>query len=122
MKPNSFWAASDKVVAVATAIVVVSLMSEPRAEAASQFKTLHRFTGGADGGNPHAGLIVDQAGNLYGTTWAGGNLSSCGGSGCGVVFELTPTSNGWKETVLHRGANPPEGRDNLGGGFYLSAD
>ena len=118
MTKKKFWVASGKVVAVATAIVVVSLMSVPRAGAATQFKTLHRFTGGADGGNPHAGLIVDQAGNLYGTTWAGGNLSFCGGSGCGVVFELTPTRHGgWKETVLHRfkggdtdGANPPEGR------------
>jgi uncharacterized repeat protein (TIGR03803 family) len=33
---------------------------------------LHSFTGGADGANPHAGLILDAAGSLYGTTTNGG--------------------------------------------------
>jgi uncharacterized repeat protein (TIGR03803 family) len=42
---------------------------------------------------------MDKSGNLYGTTIAGGT-SSCG---CGVVYKLTPGSNGkWKYTVLHR--------------------
>jgi uncharacterized repeat protein (TIGR03803 family) len=45
---------------------------------------LHSFTGGADGGQPTAGLIQDPAGNLYSTTSAGG------ASGDGVVFRLTP--------------------------------
>src|SRR5262249_19934486 len=39
---------------------------------------LHRFTGGADGANPNfgdPGLLRDAAGNLYGTTGAGGNLA-----------------------------------------------
>jgi uncharacterized repeat protein (TIGR03803 family) len=61
-------------------------------------------------------LILDTAGNVYGTTFGGGDLSACGGSGCGVVFELTPTSAGeWSETVLYRfrggrdGANPSGG-------------
>jgi uncharacterized repeat protein (TIGR03803 family) len=65
---------------------------------------LHAFTGGKDGEMPEAGLIFDQAGNLYSTTRSGGD-TSCGdwmGSGCGVVFELTPKSGGsWKEKVLH---------------------
>jgi len=61
---------------------------------------LHRFTlkGGV---NPFATLIIDDSGNLYGTTEAGGNLSLCG-SGCGVVFELTSGPNGgWREKVVH---------------------
>jgi uncharacterized repeat protein (TIGR03803 family) len=47
---------------------------------------LHRFTGGTDGANPLAGVILDAAGNLYGTTISGG-LSTCStlGTGCGVV-------------------------------------
>jgi len=62
---------------------------------------LHSFTGGADGGIPLAGLIFDAAGNLYGTTWEGAYYSSYCYGGCGVVFELTPGSNGWTESVLH---------------------
>jgi uncharacterized repeat protein (TIGR03803 family) len=53
---------------------------------------LYRFTGGADGGAPQAGVIRDLAGNLYGTTSQGG-ASIC----CGTVFKLDTTG---KETVL----------------------
>ena len=64
-------------------------------------KVLHHFTRGKDGANPFAGLIFDQAGNLYGTAMKGGNLSYCG-DGCGVVFKLTLGSDGtWRERVLH---------------------
>jgi len=58
---------------------------------------LYSFTGGADGGNPVAGLLRDSAGNLYGTTQLGGSTANCG-YGCGVVFKLDTANN---ETVLH---------------------
>ena len=59
---------------------------------------LHRFTGGTDGGSPYAGVILDAAGNLYGTTFYGG----VGVGYWGVVFELTRrASGGWSERVLH---------------------
>lgn len=65
-------------------------------------KVLHHFNGGKGGGYPQDRLIFDTAGNLYGTTWKGGNLSYCDGAGCGVVFKLAPNSKGgWNETVLH---------------------
>ena len=65
---------------------------------------LYRFTGGADGSNPPAGLISDAMGNLYGTTQYGGGSSNCiGGFGCGTVFKLTPIGSGtYAETVLYR--------------------
>jgi len=53
-----------------------------------------------DGAGPYASLIFDAEGNLYGTTIGGGN--QCGSSSCGTVYELTPTSSGWKEIVVHR--------------------
>jgi len=60
---------------------------------------LHNFAGDANGGFAAAGVVRDQAGNLYGTTIAGGS-AQCG---CGVVYKLAPAGNGkWKYTVLHR--------------------
>ncbi|MGO9540264.1 MAG: choice-of-anchor tandem repeat GloVer-containing protein [Terriglobales bacterium] len=53
---------------------------------------LYSFAGGADGANPFAGLIRDEAGNLYGTTSAGGS------SGSGTVFKVDPAGN---ETALY---------------------
>jgi uncharacterized repeat protein (TIGR03803 family) len=47
--------------------------------------TLYSFTGGADGANPFAGLVLDPSGNLWGVTTAGG-------SGYGTVFEITGVS------------------------------
>jgi uncharacterized repeat protein (TIGR03803 family) len=65
---------------------------------------LHLFSG-ADGAAPLYSLVFDSSGNLFGNTTQGGNLRRClssGSSGCGVVFELSPTSGGsWHETVLH---------------------
>lgn len=59
---------------------------------------LYSFTGGADGANPEAGVVLDVAGNLYGTTLEGGDTSACFLASCGVVFKLDPAG---KETVLH---------------------
>ncbi|HEX4078729.1 MAG TPA: choice-of-anchor tandem repeat GloVer-containing protein [Rhizomicrobium sp.] len=51
-----------------------------------------------DGARPEAGVVMDKAGNLYGTTNAGGNANTYCRAGCGTVFELA--ANGG-ETVLH---------------------
>jgi uncharacterized repeat protein (TIGR03803 family) len=61
-----------------------------------------RNFGGPGGAQPLSGVVIDAAGNLYGTTVAGGNEhTKCASAGCGVVYELTPvTGGGWTETVL----------------------
>lgn len=67
------------------------------------YSMLYRFSDGADGANPFAGVIFDTAGNLYGTApWGGAFCKSCGAQGCGVVFKLKPNSDGsWTESVIH---------------------
>jgi uncharacterized repeat protein (TIGR03803 family) len=66
--------------------------------------TQHTFAMGTDGGFPYSALILDTAGNLYGTTEYGGESEGvqCAGAtsfGCGTVFKIDPAGN---ETVLHR--------------------
>lgn len=58
---------------------------------------IHRFAGGSDGAVPMAGVILDGAGNLYGTTSSGGD-PVCQ---CGNVFKLTPSGTGWTRSTLH---------------------
>jgi uncharacterized repeat protein (TIGR03803 family) len=62
---------------------------------------LYSFTGGNDGAYPIAPVILDSAGNLYGTTIFGGTGSCYNGTGCGVVFKLSPSDTGWSQTVLY---------------------
>ncbi len=59
---------------------------------------LFSFTGGWGGGNPEAGVVLDAQGNLYGTTYAGGNPACNPPGGCGTVFKVDTTG---QETVLH---------------------
>jgi uncharacterized repeat protein (TIGR03803 family) len=69
-------------------------------------RILHNFTNAnGDGAFPDATLIMDQSGNLFGTTTAGGGSSECQVGnvyGCGTVFELTQQNGTWKESVLER--------------------
>jgi uncharacterized repeat protein (TIGR03803 family) len=55
-----------------------------KVDASGNETTLHDFTGGSDGGFPYAGVTLDPAGNLYGTTVYGGDF------GFGVVYKITP--------------------------------
>jgi uncharacterized repeat protein (TIGR03803 family) len=85
-----------------------------RIDTAGNFSVLHVFSG-ADGWLPVAPLVQGNDGNLYGTTWGGGDLT-CGPyyftdnypyprqAGCGTVFKMDPSGN---VTVLHAFAEPP---------------
>jgi uncharacterized repeat protein (TIGR03803 family) len=79
---------------------------KPNSDGSWSESVLHSFcflTNCSDGAYPiYAGLIFDDAGNLYGTTFQGGVAGQCNGNGCGVVFELTPNSGGgWTESTLY---------------------
>jgi len=63
---------------------------------------LYSFAGGSDGAFPTGSLTIDRTGALYGTTLNGGSSQCEFGNGCGTVFRLTPSVNGYTESVLHR--------------------
>ena len=83
-----------------------------------EYSTLYAFTGYyPDGYLPLAGLLIDQQGNLYGTTLQGGTTDDGG-----IIFEISPTGN---ETILHNfdcyseGCNPQAGLSvDSQGNFY----
>jgi uncharacterized repeat protein (TIGR03803 family) len=76
------------------ALAVGSVLLVPVAYAQT-YTVLHNFTGGADGALPFAGLTMDAAGNLYGTT------AGFGRNGCGTVYKLTRHSNAWTFGTLY---------------------
>ena len=70
-------------------------------------KVLYRFPQApGDGFSPEAGLVMDSAGNLYGTTAEGGLIGAngqCEPYGCGTVFQLVRGDDGnWTENILWR--------------------
>jgi uncharacterized repeat protein (TIGR03803 family) len=53
-------------------------------DASGHETVVHAFNGaGTNEVRPIGNVILDQDGNLYGTTWNGGDLSCNGGLGCG---------------------------------------
>jgi len=87
---------TSTVLSLVLIMIAMTVTLAPRAQASGSEQILYSFSKGADGGLPLAGLVMDGAGNLYGTTWVGGT------SGYGVVFELSPGAGGdWTQTVLH---------------------
>jgi uncharacterized repeat protein (TIGR03803 family) len=83
---------------------------------------LYSFGTGSDGATPVAGLTFDKAGNIYGTTSAGGAY------GYGTVFQLTPSGSSWTENILQNFQDGDDGAVPYGGliadksgNFYGSA-
>ena len=72
---------------------------------------IHEFnqSGLTDGSVPTAGVIFDQAGNLYGTTFNGGIAND------GTVYQMTPSASGWTESVLYSFQNGSDGEFPYGG-------
>ncbi len=81
---------------------LVLLVTAIPAVQAQTYTDIHTFTGG-DGANPYAGLTMDRAGNLYGTTEYGGThiCFQTENLGCGTVFKLTHGGSGWVFSELY---------------------
>jgi len=73
----------------ATAALLLSAAS------ASTTKVIYSFAGGNDGEYLDTDLVMDSAGNIYGSTVQGGDFAS------GTVFQLSPSASGWTHTVLY---------------------
>src|SRR5580700_4580165 len=92
--------------AIAIVASVAILLS---AAPASTTKLIYSFAGGNDGEYLDTDLVIDSAGNLYGSTVQGGDFSS------GTVFQLSRSGAGWTHTVLYSftggadGAEPYKG-------------
>jgi uncharacterized repeat protein (TIGR03803 family) len=74
-------------------------------EVKGNYRIVHAFKGGADGAHPNSGVVMDSAGNLYGTT--GGSTTWGTHKAFGSVFKVDPSG---KFTVLHRFSGPADGR------------
>src|SRR5258708_2814889 len=68
--------------------------------------TIYSFTGKNDGGWPYGGVLLDSAGNVYGTTSLGGFGSSSCSFGCGTVFRLSRISGNWNFSILYTFEGP----------------
>jgi|HubBroStandDraft_6_1064221.scaffolds.fasta_scaffold213792_1 uncharacterized repeat protein (TIGR03803 family) len=107
--------------ALALVVVLVLAIGTTQSVQAQTFKVLYNFTGSADGESPYGSLARDTAGNLYGTTEAGG------ASGAGTVFKVDKSGT---HTVLYSftggsdGANPYVGviRDAAGNLYGTTAN
>jgi uncharacterized repeat protein (TIGR03803 family) len=94
----------DVLAVLLTAFALSVLGSHPAL--AQSFVPLYEFPNGQDGAIPYAGLTIDRAGNLYGTTEGGGICQpACGG----IVFMLKNTRSGWLFTPIYTFARGNDG-------------
>lgn len=87
-------------VSLSTLFLCVLAVLVSAAAQAQTFTVLHNFSG-PDGATPNAGVTIDRAGNLYGTTSMAGNHNCLNHEGCGTVFKLTHRGSGWTFATLY---------------------
>jgi len=82
------------VAALAIVIMMIVVASQPAQ--AQTFQVIHNF-GGSDGKYPYAGVTLDKAGNLYGTTHNGGN----GFLSPGTIYKMQRNGSSWTFSSLY---------------------
>ncbi len=117
-RPNRF-----KKLFVLLAVLVLAAAID-RSAHAQTLTVLHTFMGeeSQDGSQPNNGVVMDAAGNLYGTTYLGGLNGAPGDScytfeddgGCGTVFKLARHGSGFVYSTLYKFQALPDGNYALG--------
>src|SRR5206468_11586235 len=73
--------------------------------------TPHVFNGAPDGVDPLQNPVFDTNGNLFGTTYSGGDIADCYNA-CGTIYELVPQQDGsWSESIVYNFASLSGGAD-----------
>jgi uncharacterized repeat protein (TIGR03803 family) len=90
----------------------------------SNTTVLYNFTNmNGDGAYPNSALVIDRAGNIFGTTEAGGGSSICtveNDNGCGTLFRLTPSGGAYQKSTLVRFSGKQNG--GFPGGVSIGLD
>jgi uncharacterized repeat protein (TIGR03803 family) len=94
---------SQFILAILAVFAAVAILTS--AASASSTKVIYSFAGGNDGEYLDTDLVMDSAGNIYGTTVQGGKHSS------GTVFQLSPSGTGWTHTVLYSFTGSADGAE-----------
>jgi len=111
-------------------ILLACVLLAPSAADAQTLTVLYTFTGehSQDGASPMSGVVMDRAGNLYGTTFSGGLNGGPGQAcftfeddgGCGTVFKLTKHGSSWIYSQLYKFQAAPDG--NFPNGAVIGPD
>ncbi len=91
------------------AVLAAITLQASAALAGGTVEVIHSFGGRSDGEYPSTDLVIDKDGNLYGMTVLGGDI------GAGAVFRLSPSKDGWTETVLYSFTSGADGGQPYGG-------
>ena len=103
---------------LAFGVAIATLLISIAPAQAQTFSVIHNFTGNQDGASPFTGLTIDSGGNLYGTTYSGGN------GHYGTVFTLNGSGSDWTLEPLYnfQGGSDGEGLyQPTGGSLALTA-
>jgi uncharacterized repeat protein (TIGR03803 family) len=73
--------------------------------------TLYSFRANTDGWLPFGGVVIDEAGDIFGTTAGGGAPDS------GTVFELVPSGSSYTESIVHTFSSDVDGSGPMGSPF-----